>query len=179
MTEPDLAERPGLAAQKRAAAVVLEADQSVGLEAGDLGLHHDVPDEPLLPRLRAHVDEADAGELLAAGCLVVVAEQLVPATYREHLGAVIHRTPKRLLLELEEVRVYERLLTVLASAKEEDVDRLHLQVIAAAELDHARVEASPLRSFEQRQDVAAVAVDVHEVRIEPTDGEFHRAQASQ
>src|SRR5207248_2208053 len=33
-------------------------------------------------------------------------------------------------------------------------------------------QAAPFRSLEQRQDVAAVAVDVHQVGVEPADGEL-------
>ena len=72
---------------------------------------------------------------------------------------------------LEQVFVDERLLAVLAATEEEDVDLLHLLGGAAPELDKARVVVAPLGALEQGEDVAPIAVDVHQVGVEPADCE--------
>jgi len=155
--------------------VVFETDERLGVERFDLGVDDDVADEALLAGLRAYVDHSDAGKFFALGGLVVVAEQLVAAAHREDHRPVVHRLLEWRLLELEQIFVDERLLAVLAAAEKEDVDLLHPLDGAAAELDQFGVEASPLGALEQREDVAAVAVDVHQVGVEPADGEgfFH------
>src|SRR5207245_8407168 len=61
---------------------------------------------------------------------------------------------------------------VFCLKKKKDVDLLHLRVRAALQLDQVRFETVPLRALEQGEDVAAVTVDVHEVRVEPSDREF-------
>ena len=89
---------------------------------------------------------------------------------------------ERLLLDLDQVVVHERLLAVLAATEEEDVHIFHAVRGAASEVDRARVQASPLGALEQREDVAPVAVDVHQVRVQPPDCEavlLFRHQVSQ
>src|SRR2546421_6755853 len=80
------------------------------------------------------------------------------------------------MLELAQVVVDQCLLAVLAASEKKDVDLIHLVGRASAQLDDARVEAVPLGAPEQREDVAAVAVDVHQVGVEPADGELHVSQ---
>ena len=149
----------------------LETDQRFWGEGFDFRVHDDIADEALLPRLGPDVDHADTWESLALAGLVVVAEELVAAAHREHAGAAVHCFLEWWLLELEEVFVDERLLAILAASEEEDVDLVHLRDGAAAELDQSRLVSTPLRALEQREDVAAVAVDIHEVGIEPAYGE--------
>src|SRR5579864_1643238 len=170
----DPAERLRLRSQEGAAAVVLETDERARLELRDLRFDDDVADESLLARFGPDVDEADAREPLALGGLVVMAQQLVAAADGEHLRAVLHRLLQGRLLELEQVLVDERLLTVLAAAEEEGVDLVHVLDGPPAELEQFRFVVAPLRALEQREDVAAVAVDVHQVGVEPADGESHR-----
>jgi len=50
------------------------------------------------------------------------------------------------------------------------LEKLH-EMMAAGELPELRLESVPLRALEQREDVASVAVDVHQVGVEPADGE--------
>ena len=59
---------------------------------------------------------------------------------------------------------------VLAAAGKEDVDGGRIEGIADADLDDLGVEPAPLHSLAERQDVAAVAVDVHLDR--DTDGRW-------
>jgi len=89
---------------------------------------------------------------------------------------------ERLLLDLDQVVVHESLLAVLAATEEEDIHVLHSVRRAAAEVNGARVQASPFGALQQREDVAAVAVDVHQVRVKPSDREaafLFRHQVSQ
>src|ERR1700687_4121064 len=161
----------GLGPEISAAAMVLEADEGRRLEVGQVGIHDHVADEAPLAGLGAHVDEADAREPLAIGGLVVVAEQLIAATNSEHARAVGHRAREWSLLVLEEVVVHERLLAILAAPEEEHVDLVHALGGSPPELDEARIVVAPFGALEQRKDVAPIAVDVHEVGVQPTDGE--------
>src|SRR5260370_165508 len=68
------AERPSFRPQVRTPAVILEADQGLWVEIGQVGVDDHVADESALAGLGAHVDEAEAGEPLAVAGLVVVAK---------------------------------------------------------------------------------------------------------
>jgi hypothetical protein len=151
--------------------VVFETDERCGHEVDDVGVDHHVADEAALAGFGGDVDEADARESLALGCRVVMAEELVAAAHGQHDSAGGHRALQRRLLVLDQVFVDQRLLAVLSAAEEEHVDLVHMPGGAAPELDESGFEVSPLRTLEQRENVAAVAVDVHEVGIEPTDRE--------
>src|SRR6266851_5700849 len=85
------AERPGFRPQVRATAVILEADEGLWVKVGHVGVDNHVADESALAGLGANVDEADAGEALAVGGQVVVAEELVAATHGQHAGAACYR----------------------------------------------------------------------------------------
>src|SRR5207247_7662662 len=152
-------------------AVVLETDERARGQAFDARQHDHVADEALLPRLRGHIDESDAVETLAVRGLVVVAEELVAPAHGEDLRAAADRVLQRLLLELLEVVVDQGLLAVLPAAEEEDVDVVHADDRSALQLHDPGLQPSPLGAAEQGEDVAAVAVDVHQVRVEPADGE--------
>ena len=172
MAELCLAQRPRLWSEISAAAVIFETHQRFRVECFDFGLDDDVADEPLLARLSAHVDHADARESLAIGGLVVAPQELIAAAHGEDDGAVFYSLFERWLLELEKVLVDERLLAVLTASEKEDVDLVHLLGRPAPELDEPGLEAAPFGALQEREDVAAVAVDVHEVGIEPPDREF-------
>jgi hypothetical protein len=151
--------------------VVFETDQRVGREIDDIGVDHDISDETALAGIGGDVDEADARESFALGGHVVVAKELIATAHCQHDGAIRDRALERRLLVLDEVFVDQRLLAVLAAAEEKHVDLVHVPGGATPELDEAGFEVAPLGALEQGEDVAAVAVDVHEVGIEPTDRE--------
>jgi len=67
--------------------VVLETDERGRHEVDDVHVDDHVADEPALAGFGVHVDQADARKALALGGLVVVAQQLVAATHRQHDGA--------------------------------------------------------------------------------------------
>src|SRR5260370_374447 len=139
---------------------------STALCPGDAVAH-----ESAFPGPGPPVDGADAGEPLAVGGRVVVAKEVVAATHGEHAGAACDRALECGLLGLDEVFVHERLLAILAAAEKEDIDVVHALGGAAPQLDESGVEVAPFGSLEQREDVAAIPVDVHEVGVQPTDGE--------
>ncbi len=145
--------------------MVLEADERARRDALDLGVDDDIADEALLAGFGSDVDHADAREPLALGGLVVVTEKLISAADGKHRRTRIDRALEGGLFVLDEVFVHERLLAVLTATEEEDVHVLHVFGGAAAQLDQARVIATPFRALEQRQDVAAVSIDVHEVGV--------------
>jgi len=151
--------------------VVFETDEGGGCEVGHFGVDDDVANEAFLARFGFYVDQADAWEALALGGLVVVAEELVAAAHRKDLSAGLNRSLQGWLLVLEEVFVNEGLLAVLAAAEEEDIDLVHLLGRASPELQQPRVIVAPLRALQEGEDVAAVAIDVHQVGVEPADGE--------
>src|SRR5216683_3932028 len=161
----------GLRPEERTAAVVLETDQGRGRDVGEIGVDDDIADESALASLGADVDQADAGESLAVAGLVVVAEELVAAADGEDPCAGGDRTLEGRLLMLDEVFVHERLLAVLPAAEEEDVDLVHTLGRAATELDEARLVVAPFGALEKGEDVAPIAVDVHEVGVQPANGE--------
>ena len=117
----DAAQRRQLRAEKRASAVVLEADQGARLQAQPADVHDHVADAAPGTGLGVQVEQPEAGEPLALGRLVVVPEQLVSAADRQQGGAARQRARQGLRLELQEVVVDQRLLPVLAAAEEEDV----------------------------------------------------------
>src|SRR5260370_5471439 len=160
---------PGLRTQVGAAAVVLETNEGGWPDVDQRGIDDHVSDEPALACLGADVDEADARKSLAVPGLVVMAEKLVAATHGEHAGARGDRPLERGLLEFEQILIDERLLPVLPAAEEEHVDLVHTPGRAPPGLDETSFEVAPLRALEQGEDVAPIAVHVHQVGVQPTD----------
>src|SRR5229473_5013352 len=161
----------GLRPEERAAAVVLETDEGRGRDVGQVGVDDDIADESALACVGADVDQADAGESLALAGLVVVAEELVAAADGENACAGGDGALERRLFVLDKVFIHERLLAVLPAAEEENVDLVHSLGRFATELDEARLIVAPFGALEQGEDVAPIAVDVHEVGVQPADGE--------
>ena len=61
-----------------------------------------------------------------------------------------------------------------AATQMDDIDVAHLACGAPSKLDDSRLITVPLGPSEQGEDVAAVAVDVHQVGVQPPDGEVQR-----
>src|SRR5206468_9972147 len=125
-----------------APAVVLEAGEHArAVEPGQLDLDRDVADQPrALLAHGAHVDEADAGDLLVAQ-RVGVPEQLVAAADAEEELAGLRRGVERVALGLDEVERAQPLVAVLAAAQVEEV--VGLGVDAVAERRGGDLEADP------------------------------------
>ncbi len=76
----------------------------------------------------------------------------------------------QLLAASDEVGADVALRGVLAAAAEQDVDVVGDRV-ADADRNDPHVEAAPLQSLAQDQDIAGVAVDVHLLRVQVDEGD--------
>src|SRR5215217_7877504 len=108
--------------------MILEADDladgaaSVVLRGADAS--EDVPDQTRLvgfARPRVHVEDADAGQLLPLGRLVVVPHELVASADAQNDAPVLDDSPEICALRPRKVLGEECLLAVLPSTKEEEV----------------------------------------------------------
>ena len=123
------------------------------------------------------VHEADAGEPLAAQ-LVGVAEQLVAAADGEDDAPALGGGMQRVALDGGEVERAQLLVTVLTTAEVEEVVRVGVDLVAEAGAAQLEADPAPLAAALEQQQVAAVGVDVHQVRIQradPQDAVSHAA----
>src|SRR5437867_4391607 len=142
-------------------------------------VHEEVADEALSPSPRRHVEDADAGDRGSDLRHVLMSEELVTAADREHRGAPFDRFPQPSAVLCREVRADDVLPLVLTPAEEPYVRPLGLGPLADRVRSHLNLDAAPLRALRERDDIAAVSVDVHEVGIEVRDAQVHQAQSSQ
>ncbi len=163
-----------LVAQVGAPAVVLEAGDRPRAVA-EVGLDRDVADQPLA-RLahRLQVGQPEPGQALLAQ-LVAVAEQLVAAADGEQDGSVVDRRRQRLALARDHVGGDGTLVAVLAAAEVEEVVGRGVDALAGAGGGVGEADPTPLAAPLQEEDVAAVGVDVHLVRVEGEQAELHQA----
>ena len=159
-------ERRRARSEPRAAAVVLEAGQHRG-SAGDLD--RDVADQPRAVLADGlEVDEADAGQPLVAE-LVAVAEQLVAAADAEDHRAALRGGVQRVALDGGEVLRAQRLVAVLAAAEVEEVVGVGVELLAEPRARQLEADPAPRAAPLEQQQVAAVGVDVHQVRVQRAD----------
>src|SRR5207253_5380811 len=163
------AERLNAVAQKGPPSVVLEADDSRSVPFDD-----DVPDEAL--RLGAGVDRVQiqdlgAGELLTFGGPVETAHELIAPADGQHGDVPLDGLPERFGLDLYQVLCDQALLPVLCAAHEDEIVILGLERIAELEAIDLKGDASSLTAALETKDVAAVAVDVHELRKQVSQAE--------
>ena len=98
--------------------------------------------------------------------LVAVAEQLVAAADGEQRGAVLDGGGDRVALGAQHVLGDEHLVAVLAAADVDQVVLGRVEAVARAGGRVAEGDAPPLAAALQEEDVAAVRVDVHLLRVE-------------
>src|SRR5436190_8229491 len=168
-------ERPAARPEVGLAAVVLEADQCPP-RAVQVRLDDDVADVPARPRHRAHVEDADAGELLAVHGGVGVPEELIAAADGEHHRPRLDGFLDGLALLGQEVRRDHSLFTVLAAPEEDKVACSRVETVAKAHRLHLQLDAAPGAAPLEGQDIPSVAVDVHQVGIEGGEREPKRCQ---
>src|SRR5829696_1870513 len=158
------------------AAVVLETDDlAPGAVLRTADAREDVADQALLvgsPRLGVQIEDAYTRELLALGGLVGVAHELVPAADPEDDAPVLDDGPQVGALLAGEVLDEERLLPILTAAEEEEVAAGGVYALAEANVHDLHGYAAPLAALLYGDDVPAVAVEVHHVRVEVVDGEL-------
>src|SRR5680860_517951 len=97
-------------------------------------------------------------------------KQLVTAADREQRRTVVHRRLDRLALGAGKIAGDRDLFLILPTTEEEDVGLLG-DCLTDSDLDHARRNAAPPGPLGERQDVAAITVNVHPRPIEPGDGQ--------
>ena len=164
-------------AQVGAAAVVLEAREH--LRAGaQVDLDRDVADQPRAGVADGlEVDEPDAGQALAAQ-LVAVAEQLVAAAHREDDASALGRGVQGVALDGGQVLRAQLLVTILTTSEVEKVVIVGIDLVAEPGAGQLEADPAPLAAALEQQQVAAVGVDVHQVRVQradPQDAVSHAA----
>src|SRR3954466_5204174 len=102
-----------------------------------------------------------------------MSEELIPAANGERCCSRFDVGFDSLPLFSLEIAGNSDLLLVLAATKKVNVD-LWRQWIANADGHHIGIDAAPPGSLRQRDDVAAVAVDIHRRAVEPANDDFHR-----
>ena len=106
-------------------------------------------------------------------------QELVPATHREDRRPAFHGLLERGAVLSSEIRADDVLALILAAAEEPNIRPLRVGPFADRIRTHLGVDPAPLRPLAKRDDVPAVAINVHEVGIEVGDPQIHRAQSSQ
>ena len=134
--------------------------------AAEVGLDGAVADQPLAGLAdRAEVHESHARKLLAAH-LVGVAQQLVAAAHGQHDRAAVGGAVEGVALRLGHVVGHGHLVAVLPAAHVEEVMSIRVERLAEARGRVLEAKPAPLAASAQHGDVAAVGVDVHQLRVE-------------
>ena len=129
--------------------------------------------------LRPQVEEAQALQLRAGRLAVELAEELVAAADGQRYHARLHGLAQRLALHRAQVFRDAPLLAVLRAADEDQVVRLRVQPFDQAQLRHLDVDTARSAAPRQAEDVAAIAVDVHQPRVEVGDAQPSRRRVHQ
>src|SRR2546427_9257431 len=172
--DDDGPERLRARAEVRPPGVVLEPDE---IRVGSVD--EEVPDEARVAGACRHVENPDAGNRRPSLGKVLVTQELVPATHREDRRTAVHGLLERGAVPSSQVSADDVLALVLAAAEEPDVGPIRVGPLADRIRTHLGVDPAPLRPLAERDDVPAVAINVHEVGIEMGDPQIHRAQSSQ
>jgi len=156
------------------AAVVLEPDEhSVG-RLGD-----EIAHEPHRSGARADIEHTKSRDRRCVLRYVLMSEQLVTAADRQRRRAVRERGLERITVRACEIGTDDVLTLVLPTAEEPEVGPVRVEALTCGESAHLDGDVAPARALREGEDVPAVAVDAHEVRIEVRDPKIHRAQSSQ
>src|SRR4051812_5071221 len=168
VTDHDRTQRHGLWSEVCPPAVVLESNEHPLWRFRD-----EVPDKALLPRLRTHIEDAEPRDRLADLGQVLRAEELVAAADQERGGSALDRLAHRGAVLLLKISADDVLALVLPAAEEEQVRPRRIEVGASGVGAHFDGDVAPAGALSQREHVAAIAVDAHEVRIEMRDAKVH------
>ena len=139
-----------------------------------INLDRDVADQPragLTHRLQ--VDQAKARQALLAE-LVAAAQQLVATADGEHDRAVANRIGERPSLALDHVGGDGSLVAILATAEIDEVVLARVEALSGSGSRVLEVDPAPLAAALQEEDVAAVGVDVHLLRVESEQAQLHQ-----
>jgi hypothetical protein len=98
-----------------------------------------------------------------------VAQQLVAAAHGEHHRSSAGRRVQGLALGGRHVVSHRDLVAVLAAAHVEEVVSVRVERRLEAGRSVLESDAAPLAARAQDRDVAAIGVDVHQLRVERAD----------
>ena len=101
-------------------------------------------------------------------------EQLVPAAHQQHHRVALDRLLQRVRLGRYQVRCHDLLLAILAAAEEHRVQRGRIDPVAERRRFDLHPDAAPLAAPHQRQDIAAIPVNVHQVGVQVGEGQAQR-----
>src|SRR5438132_8089444 len=170
------AEWPDARPQKRPTRMVLEADQRPSL-AVQVGFDEHVANVPLWAGHAADVKQTGAGQLLTLDGGVALAQQLIAAADRQQRRAVFDGLADSLAFLTQEIGRDHRLLAILAAAEEDQVCLGRIERVSQGQLLDFELDTPPLRSTPERQHVAAIAIDAHQVRVEVNEPNLPRSHA--
>ena len=119
------------------------------------------------------VDRADEVQLVAVPGLVILAEHLVAAADREEHLFVLDRGADLAPLAGGKVAQQHLLLKILPAADEKDIVLCDIQRLADRALLDIDPDAAVLEAALHGDDIAPVAVQVEDIRVQMADIQFH------
>lgn len=158
-----------------AATVIFEANH-----LAEFGFEDDIADATVgdgTGVARLHVEHADPGDDTAGVVDVAVAEELESATNSEGGQAVVDCLTEGGSAG-DKVIGDAALFAVLATPDDHDVGIRGVPLVADVDLDQLAGDASRLAAVAEGDEIAAIAVDVHHVRIEVGDADLHSQKDS-
>lgn len=162
----DAPERLHALSQVRAAAVILIAHDGL---CRDAALDGDVSDKARVAAIRIQVNEREALDLLVSHEVGVAKQLVAAADGRKH--AAILDVGRELRALGEQVLAHDALLAVRATADEDDVHVREARAVIDVDLPDLAADAAPLQALPQHEDVAAVSVEVQQLRVEMRDAQ--------
>ena len=99
-------------------------------------------------------------------------QQLIAAAHGDDRAAVLH-IGFEILLDALQFLTDDPLLPIGAAAQQYDVQLLEGDVVLQHELPHFRLHAAPFQPLPQALNVPPVAVQVQQIRVQMSDGQFH------
>src|SRR5439155_21759929 len=100
---------------------------------------------------------------------VLMYDKQATSTDRLRRGAVREGRSERVAIRADEIGTHDVLTLVLTATEEPEVGPVRVERHASGERAHFHGNISPARALRQREDVAAVTVDVHEVGVQVRD----------
>jgi len=144
--------------------VILETNEHAFRRLGD-----EISDETLLPRLCVHVEYTEPGDRRAGLGAVLGPEQLVAAAHQERCGTPVHRGRHGFAVLALEIGADDVLPLVLTAAEEEQVGPRWIERHPCGVRADLDADVAPASTLRERDDVAAIAVDAHEIGVEVRD----------
>jgi hypothetical protein len=132
---------------------------------------HDIADAALdggAGVARLHIEDADPGDRASILIHIAAPEELKPAAYGEHWHSIRCGGAESFSSRLE-VFSDATLLAVLAAADDHDVERCGVERVSEPDINHFDGDSARLATVLERDGVAAVAIDVHDIGVKVRD----------